>query len=490
MKAQVFWILIIIISVSMSCSVKKEEQQLFKKLSYWKPDGFKDSLLIGNFEVFEDRETNSGKKISLSVAVTPAMVRDSLKEPIFIIDGGPGIGVSHQSYFYTEIDSTYRRYHDIVYVDVRGTGNSNPLHCPALQTKSTPQEHFLSPYPTEELEACIRQYKDSVNFNFYKTKYIVDDLEDVRQWLGYDKINLLGISFGGKVSLMYMDQYAESVHRVVLHAPDAPNIDHVSKRGRYGQRALNKLFDLCEEDSLCKSEYPNIKEEFFELMSRLKNNKIQKEIIVDDSPHQITLSWLPIARKLANMLYHDHDYVQIPYIIHEAYLENYNPLFEAMQLSKSDTRYFMAYGMWLSNICAEDIPQASLNYDEAEKETFLSDYLYQTRKTACDSWPVDPVEQSSYNSVVSDIPTLLVSGEIDPTLPPETGEEIVSSLSNGHHIIIPYMGHMFTDLSNIECYDNYVLAFFDNNEAMLKSDCFKTMKPKPFKLASAIDKMN
>ena len=490
MKATIFGILVIIGFVLMSCSANKEEPEIFKQLSYVKPDGYKDSLLLGELDVFENRETQSGRKISLSVAITPALVRDSLKEPIFVIDGGPGIGAFHQSYFYTEMDTNYRRYHDIVYVDVRGTGKSNPLHCLELQTNSTPQEYFLDPYPKEELEACLEKYKDSVDFNFYKTKYIVEDLEEVRRWLGYKKINLLGISFGGKVSLMYMDRYPESIHRVVLHAPDAPNIDHVSKRGRYGQRALDKLFDYCKKDSLCNSNYPNIRQEFQSLMTRHKASRVTHIITLDESTQEIMMPWLPIGRKLASMLYHDDSYVQIPYIVHEAFQENYTPLADAMQLTNTDTRYFMAYGMWLSNICAEDIPQATENYDSIEKETFLSDYLYQTRRTACDTWVVNPAEMSSYERVISDIPTLVLSGDLDPTLPPETGVEIVSSLSNGQHIIIPYMGHMFSDLSNLECYDNYVLAFFDNKKNLLKRDCFKEMKPKQFKLAPTKGKMH
>ncbi len=482
MKTPIFWFLVFTIAALVSCSESNKDPKLFQRLSYVQPDGYKDSLLMGALDLFENRNTMSGRKISLSVAVTPAHVRDSLKEPIFIIDGGPGIGSLHQSYFYTEMDTIYRRYHDIVYVDVRGTGKSNPLHCLELQTKSNPQEHFLDPYPHDELKACFEKYKDSVDFNFYKTKYIVEDLEDVRQWLGYQKINLLGISFGGKVSLMYMDRYPESINRVVLHAPDAPNIDHVSNRGRYGQRALDKLFDFCRNDSLCYAHYPNLEKEFQSLMTRFKTNEVRTEVKLDDSTHILSMTWLPVARKLASMLYQDDSYIQIPYIVHEAFLENYEPLFNAMRISNTDTSYFMAYGMWLSNICGEDVPKATENYNADEKETFLSDYLYQTRRTACDTWIVDTAEKTSYQKVISDIPTLVLSGEFDPTLPPETGAEIVSGLSNGKQISIPYMGHMFADLSNLECYDNYVLAFFDNYETSMKSDCFFEMKPQPFKL--------
>ena len=481
MKKLTYWTLALTLSSLVSCSVDNQDTMLYQRLSFVQPDGFKDSILMGTLEVFENRKTMSGRKLSLSLAVTPALVRSRLKEPIFIIDGGPGIGSFHQSYFYTEVDSLYRQYHDIVYVDVRGTGKSNPLHCIELQTKSNPQEHFLNPYPRQELQSCYETYRDSVDLNFYQTKFIVEDLEEVRKWLGYKQINLLGISFGGKVSLVYMDRYPESINRVVLHAPDAPNIDHVSHRGRYAQLALDKLFDFCENDSLCSSHYPDLKKEFQSLMNRLKSDVVIEEIMLDDTTHQLSITWLPVARKLASMLYQDDTYIQIPYIVHEAFLENYEPLLNAMSVSDSSTSYFMAYGMWFSNICAEDIPIATENYNDSEKETFLSDYLYKTRRDACNIWVVNPAEKSAYQKVISDIPTLLLSGGFDPTLPPETGEEIVSGLSNSQQITIPYMGHMFADLSNIECYDSAVLAFFDNDNPSMNIKCFDEMKPKPFK---------
>lgn len=490
MKTLALGMFLLLLATWFSCSQRKNESKIFDQLSYDQPEGFKDSLLIGTFPVYENSDEQIGKKINLFVAVTPAIVRDSLREPIFIIDGGPGIAASNQSYFYTEIDQSYRRYHDIVYVDVRGTGRSNPLHCPEIQTKSTPQEYFEHPYPQAELEACVQKYRDSVDFSFYKTKYIVDDLEAVRQWLGYDKINLLGISFGGKVSLMFMNRYPNSINRVVLHAPDAPHFEYVSKRGRYSQRALDELFKFCEKDSLCFSNYPNLRDEFKVVMDRFQTKKITQKIEWNGSDQKIVLSWLPIAAKIAKMLYSDDQYIQIPYLVHEAFLENYTPLLESMNITNTETDYFFADGLWLSNICAEDLPVAIQHYDESEKESFLSDYVFATRKYACDYWPVQPSDSSHLTVVVSEIPTLLISGHFDPTLPPETGVEIVKYLANSQHIIIPYMAHMLGDLSNIECYDRYILAYFDEKEEQIDSECFNEMKPSAFKLPPTKDKMH
>lgn len=474
----------------MGCSKSSDKNGIFDRLSYYQPEGYKDSLLVGTLKVFENRDDRKGRKIPLHIVVTPALVRDNLKEPIFIIDGGPGIGVSHQSYFYTEIDTTYRRYHDIVFVDVRGTGKSQPLHCLELQTKASPQEHFDNPYPKEELKACIEMYQDSIDFNFYKTEYIVEDLEEVRKWLGYKKINLLGISFGGKVSLMFMDQYPNSINRTVLHAPLAPDLDVVCHRGRYAQKALNILFNYCYKDSLCNSSFPDIKQEFETLMKRIKEERVRVDIGTTDTVYNVELSWPPVASKIAELLYEDASYTKIPYIIHEAYLENYNPLMDAFDIDNMETNYFFADGMFLSNICAEDIPGALRNCKIEEKDSFLGDYIFQTRKAACASWPVKSVNESKHKSVVSDIQTLIISGQLDAVLPPETAATISKHLVNSQHIVIPYMGHMFSELSNLDCYDTYVVSFFEGQEANLDKKCFDEMKPNPFKLLPIKDKMH
>ncbi len=423
----------------LACSNEKSEPVIFDQLNYFQPEGFQDSILIGTLEVFENRDKSIGRKIPLFVAVTPALNRDSLKEPIFIVDGGPGVAASNQSYFYTEEDDdTFRKYHDIVYIDVRGTGRSGPLHCVDIQTKASPQEHFQHPYPKEELMSCIETYKDSVDFNFYATKYIVEDMEEVRRWLGYDRINIFGTSYGGKVSLMYMNHYPEAINRVVLHAPDAPNIAYTSNRGKWSEQALQKVFDYCLQDSLCKVAFPEIMNEFIVLKRRLQIDTVTSAIDFNGATMHLNIKWYPVAAKISSYLYDDYTYSQLPFIIHEAFLENYTPLLETFNLSDTTLSYFYADGMFLSNICAEEIPHQAV--DSSEYASFLGDYVYKTRKEACETWPVNPVDRSMYESVKSDLPTLIISGGFDPTFSLETGELIASTLSNSQRVIIPNRG--------------------------------------------------
>ena len=132
------------------------------------------------------------------------------------------------------------------------------------------------------------------------------------------------------------------------------------------------------------SNYPNIRNEFKLIMQRLQDGSIVQKIAWNGSDQEVELKWPPIAAKIARMLYSDDQYVQIPYLVHELYLENYKPLLETMNITNTETDFFFADGLWLSNICAEDLPVAVENYSESEKESFLSDYVFATRKYACD----------------------------------------------------------------------------------------------------------
>jgi hypothetical protein len=94
-----------------------------------------DSVYEGWHEVFENRSTNSGRKVKIYLLVIPS-ISGANRPPIFYIEGGPGVAATPNASWFAERSSPYRQNNDIVLVDVRGTGKSNPLHCPLLQEKN------------------------------------------------------------------------------------------------------------------------------------------------------------------------------------------------------------------------------------------------------------------------------------------------------------------------------------------------------------------
>ncbi len=86
------------------------------------------SFLHGSYRVFEDREAKRGREIELNLVVLPATGDDPAPDPMFVFHGGPGAAAT--TYLGHLVQSWIRERRDVVLIDQRGTGGSNPLHVP------------------------------------------------------------------------------------------------------------------------------------------------------------------------------------------------------------------------------------------------------------------------------------------------------------------------------------------------------------------------
>src|SRR4029077_10562330 len=108
--------------------------------------GIDEKLLCGQLTVFENRVTRAGRTIELNVVVLPAFDQKAKAEPLFDLAGGPGAAATEGARFYAGPGNEYRRRRDVVLVDQRGTGKSNPLSLPG---KRTPQDYLSEMYPVD-----------------------------------------------------------------------------------------------------------------------------------------------------------------------------------------------------------------------------------------------------------------------------------------------------------------------------------------------------
>ena len=121
------------------CSISSCQRSQFSGgLTRLKPcrlPGIGEELLCGKFTVFENRQTRAGRKIDLNVVILPAFDQKNKSEPLFDIEGGPGAAASNAAMFYAKEGKEYRGKHDVVLVDQRGTGKSNPLMAPPIKKR-------------------------------------------------------------------------------------------------------------------------------------------------------------------------------------------------------------------------------------------------------------------------------------------------------------------------------------------------------------------
>ena len=146
-------------------------------------DGPTDAL-CGTLRVFENRETREGRTIDLKIVVLPGLGTDAQPDPLFFLAGGPGQGAAKMAKQLSEVFRRVQTQRDIVLVDQRGTGMSNPLNCEADQDSLAALDE-RDEVALERLRHCLSGL--DADPRLYTTTIAMDDLDDVRRHLGYDR---------------------------------------------------------------------------------------------------------------------------------------------------------------------------------------------------------------------------------------------------------------------------------------------------------------
>jgi pimeloyl-ACP methyl ester carboxylesterase len=102
-----------------------------------------------------------------------------------------------------------------------------------------------------------------------------------------------------------------------------------------------------------------------------------------------------------------------------------------------------AEGLMLSVLCAEDAPRLALPSDQSAD--LLGTPLVPELLAACRVWPRGRVASDFSAPVVSDVPTLLLGGGLDPITPPDLVDSTARTLSRAEHYVNPRNGHAVLD---------------------------------------------
>lgn len=448
------------------------------KLKSCRLPGIDEELLCGKLTVFENRRTRAGRTIDLNIVVLPAFDQKTKAEPLFHLEGGPGVAATDVAGFYASDGRECRRHHDVVLVDQRGTGGSNRL---SIQQEKTPQHYLSEMYPVAYVAQMRHALEQRADLTQYTTSIAMDDLDDVRAWLGYNRINLFGLSYGTRAALVYLRQHADHVHTISLIGVAPTYLRMPMYHAQSADRAMDLLLQECEQDAACHAAFPQIRDDWKKVLTDLQRAPARAEYKSDKRPTaSVEIQRDIFAEKIRNFLYARDQASGIPLMIHQAANGDFQPfLHEAIGSSVAD---FIADGMYLCVTCAEDVPFI----DQAEAATLNADnpfrnyrVLQQTR--ACSMWPRGEIPTDYREPVRSDVPALIFSGNLDPVTPPQRGEEVARYLSNSRHVIIPEAGHGPFGLTNADCLDELIIQFMDKADAKdLDVSCVERMARPPF----------
>jgi pimeloyl-ACP methyl ester carboxylesterase len=469
----------VLLLVDLGGCAKHRLPDSFSKLKPCRLTGIDEELFCGKLTVFENRETRTGRQIDLNIVVLPAFDQKTKAEPLFDLAGGPGASSADGAGFYAGPGKEYRRRHDVVCVDQRGTGQSNRLAIPHEKAAS----YYLSEmYPTDYVKEMRHALEKRADLTKYTTSIAMDDLDDVRAWLGYDRINLLGGSYGTQAALVYMRQHPEHVRSAILLAVAPTDLKMPLHHAESAARAMDLLLGECERDAACHAAFPQIRDDWKNALAQLEQQPARVEYSSDGkaAPTTVEIQRGVFAEKIRTWMYGRDNAARIPMIVHHAAGGDFAPfLQQAIGPSIPD---FVADGMYLSVTCAEDVP--FINQEEVAKlnaNNPFGNYRVFQQTRACGMWPRGKIPTDFLEPVSSNVPVLIFSGNMDPVTPPEYGEEVAKHLRNSRHIVIAEAGHGVDGLKDPGCVDRIAIEFLDKGDAKnLHVSCVERMAPPPF----------
>ena len=449
------------------------------------PRGIPGPAKCGTFEVFENRATRKGRKISLNILVLPATGDKREPDPFFYFAGGPGSGSTEDAPGIAQIFAKLREHRDLVFVDQRGTGQSHALDCTLFDPKN-PQSYFEHFFPLEDIRKCRAELEAKAELKLYTTTIAMDDIDEVRAALGYDKINLFGASYGTRAAMVYLRQHPKHVRTVLLQGVSPTNMYLPGDYPLQTERALQGVLAECAADATCNQAFPNIKNETKAVLERLIKGPVDVEFPVSGvpGPIKVTLSRNLAAEAIRYMLYNAGGAARVPLVLHQAAEGNYAPLAQNAFRFRRNLVGTGSNGMYLTVTCAEDIPWVKRNEGESERfsqTTFLGDYRLQQQREACALWPRATVESDYFKPVRSDVPVLILTGEWDPVTPPANGDFAARSFPNSLHVVVPHGAHGLGGLDGLDCIERLITAFVEGGTIKgLDTSCVKNIKRKGF----------
>lgn len=437
--------------------------------------GVDDEVLCAQIKVLENRAAPEGRSIELRVVVLPSR-RRSASAPVFFLQGGPGAASSEMAPSLSR--SPLREHHDLVLMDQRGTGGSNPLRCGPDDPLSGLEVIFTGEM-TGDLASC--RDKMDADLRYYTAVEAMKDLDEVRATLGHERINLWGASYGSLEALEYVRRHPKRVRALVIQGVAPPALFTSLSVARNAQWALDATVAACELNAECQSAFPDVLGELESVLASLSEKPVKISVRDPRSGEQGTLVITRdlFAGVLRFLLYDGQLAGRIPSIVRAARTGEFEDLATIAAKFASLIGGSLYTGAVLSAFCSEDVDRfTEQQIREASEGTFLGPTLALNLKRSCEGWPRGNLPDDFHDDASFEGPVLLLSGELDPVTPPFWADEAATHLPNSRHVVLPEAGHF---LGPQDCVQGIMARFFEAGTVEgLDASCAERVRRRQF----------
>ncbi len=391
---------------------------------------------------------------TIKLRIERQKAKRSARPPLFVIAGGPGRSTTRTFDRETVSDlfGTESRSRDIVARDMRGTGGSGALDCPALQRGQV---------KAAVIAKCAA--KLGPRRDFYSSIDMADDIDAVREALGAERIALFGAAYGTHVALTYARRYPSRVDRLVLDSVHGP--DGVDVLQRPSMAAVPGALDRLCGKRHCRSFTRDAGGEVTRLAAQLDRRPLTG--LLNDRrgrKHRVTIDGQGLLDTVASTdltpFFGPVD--QLPGAIHNALRGDAAPLVRALahsaasSLSPRSERELSA-ATHLATLCADSLLPWSASTPIAARQAAATAFVaalpanafapFGARTAlqgevldACRAWPA-PARQRSALGALPDVPAMLLSGGLDVRTPLANAQAIAAEMPRAKVVTVGNAGH-------------------------------------------------
>ena len=409
-------------------------------------DGNTYSGEIGSLKVPENRANPKSKFIEIPFFRIKTKSNNPLP-PIFVLEGGPGDNPSAMQRLAEIVAplSLFTSRSDVVLMDQRGNGNSNPsLNCE--NSFNLPldiqldKENFTREY-RKYIQECSRYWKErNRDLRGYNVVSMADDIEALRKVLQYEKIILFGGSFGSHHGLTYIKKYPTRVERASLDSPEG--LQHTVKLPYEVDKVLVQLSDLVKEDPVLSKKIPSFINLVKETLGRLEKHPVKTKVLHPETEEEfeIVLGKLDLqmatAMALGRMRYRE-----LPYYYLQMKSGDYSWL-ASMSIGLRRANGNVGSLMASLTDCASSVTsKRGGGVSKQAEDAILGDALNNVIFEVCDLLPLKDLTHDLELNFTSKIPLLVICGSQDAKTPIRNGMEIMNNFENSRLLVVKYGSH-------------------------------------------------
>lgn len=431
------------------------------------------AVSCGVVAVPEDRARPDSPTLSLAVVVYRSARSNVNTPPLFYLQGGPGAdAIGWSASVHASVVAPIVAERDLVVFDQRGTGFSTPkLECPDLHTDD----------PVAAATACRESLlAAAIDPAAYTTAANAADVRDIARALGYNRIDVYGISYGTRLAMTLMRDDPSLVRAAVLDSALPPDVLRVNDTAANADEALDTLFADCAADPVCSQTYPDLAQTFDALLTQ----SAQTPIVVPGTDalggdQALTLDPAGVVNAAVWGL-HISDYIPaVPYAIsalQQGDVTSLNPLAAIFSASAPDMNTVVN----LAITCHEQILPTTadaLNAAfDAHPRTAAFGRLHvfgdpATGIAVCQALGISAATPAELAPLQTDRPSLVLAGGLDPTTPAAYGERAARASSHSTFVLWPTAGHGVSAGPDAHCAQSIISQFLTDPAATPDTAC-------------------